>query len=80
MKTRVIWTKNEVFGHVPKLPLLLVFSFLTKMSQKISALILRMKKMEKIKLFKYVGESSRSLYEHGVEHLCDLDSKGNFGT
>ena len=22
MKTRVIWTKNEVFGHVPKLPLL----------------------------------------------------------
>ena len=22
MKTRVIWTKNEVFGHVPELPLL----------------------------------------------------------
>ena len=23
LKTRVIWTKNEVFGHVPKLHLLL---------------------------------------------------------
>ena len=23
MKARVIWTKNEVFGHVPELPLLI---------------------------------------------------------
>ena len=33
----------------------------------------RRKKIEEIKLFKYIGESSRSLYERGLEHLRDKE-------
>merc|ERR1712130_120332 len=31
-----------------------------------------MKKYEGIRLHKYIGESSRSIYERGLEHLCDF--------
>ena len=34
---------------------------------------MRNKMMREIKLYKYVGETSRSLYERGLEHLRDLE-------
>ena len=33
----------------------------------------RMKRYQQIRLFKYIGESSRSIYERGLEHLRDLE-------
>ena len=33
----------------------------------------RKRKIREVKIYKYVGESSRSLYERGLEHLRDLE-------